>query len=237
MKMTFLKSTMSIMAITALLAFTVLSCSKKKEEVGPENGKDYSLNSANGRAGLRTSSCEECCIEENEIHVTGDESGLINGVFDPFEPLYLDLCSGGYSKDSLDYPNAQLKLHDYFNSHVTGINGWKLAYIGDSTCSCIDDYSCAYIRSNYSTAGICSNTLGRNNTPGSSCVGWFDYQSPGLFKKVRCIIVWKDDCTPNGAIDAGEIAYVLCISNATPVTVGTTYHAEVDLSYKCCTVE
>jgi hypothetical protein len=220
-----MKKTFRVLFVTMAAGLLMMSC-KKQTDYLPENDRS-------GDARFRSSvECEDCCISGTEtVDIIGSMAGMVGGVYQDFVPLYLDLCTGETSEDSSG--SAQLRLHSYYNSHITGVNGWKLAYLGDTSCSCVDSYSCSYIRSNYQTLNIENNTLGRNNVPGSSAVGWFDYQVPGLFKKVRCIVTWQD-CNNNDVMDAGEAAYVLCVTNAVPRSSGGFHYADVTLSYKCC---
>ncbi len=232
MKNKIYKSTMVVTVLTVLITVIVLSC-KKKDEIIPEGSGTFNARNASSLRTSLTEECPSCCVEQDTMRLIGSKSPTLVD----FEPLYLNLCTKALSTDSTG--DAQIKLHNFYNSYITGINGWKVGYINDNTCDCVEELDCEDVPGATDTTGICNNTLGMNIPSG--CAGWFNYQIPGIFNKIRCIVIWKncEGKENTEGIDPGEPVYVVCAQSATPMTDPLTgeMYADVILKYKCCTAQ
>lgn len=194
------------LSVVAMISLLIVAC-KKDEQFSDSNFNP---------SGLRTSeTCEDCCKDSTVVFegqsVASDDAGDSD---EWNEPYYFNFCTGDSDTDPT---GMNLKFESYFNSYVSGVNGWNVWYLPESVdCSNIDTVSCAWAANNASNANICtppwsvtSGSIGMNMGP--FCAGWYDY-NPGnrTITRTRCLLAWKDsDGTPG--LSAGDKMYVVCL--------------------------
>lgn len=237
MKKNFLRSTLGMAVFAAAVTFTVFSCSKKKDDVVP------SSQTAKGKASQRIVECESCNDANGASSTFNGQVLPVASVGNPanWTSVYsYNLPAGTVSSASTT--GAQIQFGNFFDSFVSGLNGWNVGYLdglaynttlGDITCTTIGQYG--VIDDN--------NSLGMDDSDSATVnygEGWYHYDNVNrTINPFRLVFAWLD-CDNNGCISSGDQLYVIRL-NVTPTFLPppptSRFRADVTLEYSCVAID